>query len=462
MEREDAADGAPGGESSEQARAGAASSSAPSLKQVSSSTRLSGLDQCWGSLISGCTDCGPAHAGGRDHLQTRFCHKCRDQGICIPVNRVRVLPRELYGKVQNSASGSVWMRHRSRMLPLCRVINQTFQCTGERLVVFRTPLTEQLVDRADQQGRSESFRDGSSEACYTAATWLPAHWPQVPREIIWDDRTLHLAVSKGTLVPLNPPRTLHVASAVSSSSMVPHGDGQTMDSQQSPSVAKGMLPTDDLQSHESPCGTPAFSLVDMRKDSAEIDAELGVALEDQMPLASSTPRNTCSIHSQLVVDPFFVEGDAGAPEHKRARFSDGTWSNQHDANVEPTGNGGRGEISAAAISNVLRLCLELESELKELVRPANVAQVAGGMPSSLPSMSDTPTACSADTTVPNAPSMSDTPTACSAHTTVPNAPAREDVVRSVLLRLHHTLAETCAELRAVSPPAESRAAWQGE
>jgi hypothetical protein len=158
--------------------------------------------QCWGQLLFGSIDCDVSDLSDRRHLQNRFCLKCRTDGIRIPAERVRVLPPELDTGIANSAAG-LWLRHKSGTLPYCRVVNQTFQCSGPRLVVYCTPILSLLLPPAEQPSTSSGTASGHGQPKEQLPhnPWLPAEWPRAPAEMIGVDGCVRLVVAKGTLVP---------------------------------------------------------------------------------------------------------------------------------------------------------------------------------------------------------------------------------------------------------------------
>lgn len=155
-------------------------------------------NQCWGQMLSGAKDCGVPDSSDRRHLQSRFCLNCRTDGIRIPADRIRVQPPELNGNISNNAAG-LWMRHKSGTMPYCRVINQTFQCNGPRLVVFRTPISP----NPPMCGTSPALEKNNGQLTNSLPhnPWLPAAWPRVADEMVGADGRVHFVVAKGTLVP---------------------------------------------------------------------------------------------------------------------------------------------------------------------------------------------------------------------------------------------------------------------
>ena len=147
-----------------------------------------GGSECWGHKLSG-TRCDATKWGvsirGTSHFYMRFCAACQTEGVRIPVDRLRILDREvaqgvrarhashspapapfcgpwmhvrdpsrchpvlqisasptrgLGAGVANSTSNGIWTGHQT--LPPFRALNQTARCKGPIAVVFATKLDE--------------------------------------------------------------------------------------------------------------------------------------------------------------------------------------------------------------------------------------------------------------------------------------------------------------------------------
>ena len=147
---------------------------------------LNGVEEeqprCWGSIIAGGDGCSPDFAPGMNHLKNKFCARCRSGGVLVPAIRLKVLQAEEHDKWKNTNASGVWSGAGYRL------INQTVRCSGPRLVVFPHSLP------ADVE----------------AGGPLPEEWlisrPGCPPSV-------HLVVSKGTLVPLEVPASIALRSS---------------------------------------------------------------------------------------------------------------------------------------------------------------------------------------------------------------------------------------------------------
>lgn len=145
-----------------------------------SSATLEHLDQaCWGAQLRGDASlCTPGFAGGTAHFKNKFCQACKTGSFEIPVAHLRALPRswnpdtsalDLKLSLSNGHSVGFW-----KTLPdgegRFRFVNNTLDCAGPQLVVFRELPSPML-------------------------TWaaLPERWVE--------QGVVTLQVAKGTLVP---------------------------------------------------------------------------------------------------------------------------------------------------------------------------------------------------------------------------------------------------------------------
>ena len=136
-------------------------------------------DQCWGAKLAtarmdlGCQANGACTLGflrGKNHFKNKFCDDCRQHGVFVRVDRVRVLADDFE---HNSQGAGMWTAMASNPVVGFRVINATHKCKGPRLLVF----------------------DCAPPAAVAASL-------QAPNEAyIISERWLHLRVSNGTLVP---------------------------------------------------------------------------------------------------------------------------------------------------------------------------------------------------------------------------------------------------------------------
>ena len=137
---------------------------------------------CWGAQLRGIASrCTPGFTGGTAHFKNKFCPACKTGTFEIPVSHIRALPRswnpdtaslDLKLSLSNGHSVGFW-----KTLPdgegRFRFINNTLDCAGPQLVVFRELPSPMLA-------------------------WgvLPERWVE--------NGTVTLQVAKGTLVPRVP------------------------------------------------------------------------------------------------------------------------------------------------------------------------------------------------------------------------------------------------------------------
>lgn len=284
--------------------------------------------QCWGQLLSGSTDCGVPDMSDRRHLQSRFCLKCRTDGIRIPEERVRVLPLELHADIVNSAAG-LWMRHRSGTMPYCRVVNQTFQCNGPRLIVFRTPISSHqpavTEDLPLVRGTASALEasHGQRAGPLPHNPWIPALWPLTPDEMVGADGRVHLVVAKGTLVPrlathANPKAQPHAAAKAKTGAPEPS---------KPPRTQVGFTPVMEMRHmppHQAPL-VPAH-LAGLRGGSAE-----QCPLKSWAPPTAARPAHTAAVTTRLPSPPKAcatvapVSTAAGQAAKKRPRGAEAAW-----------------------------------------------------------------------------------------------------------------------------------------
>ena len=137
---------------------------------------------CWGAQLRGDgSQCTPGFCGGTAHFKNKFCPACKTGSFEIPVAHLRALPRswnpdtsalDLKLSLSNGHSVGFW-----KTLPdgegRFRFVNNTLDCAGPQLVVFRELPSPML-------------------------TWaaLPERWVE--------NGIVTLQVAKGTLVPRVP------------------------------------------------------------------------------------------------------------------------------------------------------------------------------------------------------------------------------------------------------------------
>jgi len=101
------------------------------------------VEVCWGSILSGgasvCEVVPPKGGAFRE----KFCARCRQRGVLVPVTRVRVPVGT--AELSNQRTAGVW-NSPSRAVPWpdYRIINQTADCTGPILVILRNECSVRL------------------------------------------------------------------------------------------------------------------------------------------------------------------------------------------------------------------------------------------------------------------------------------------------------------------------------
>ena len=148
------------------------------LQTLSSSTPT----RCWGNQlcllqnIVPCPPCEPGFVPGTGHLHKKFCAVC-SRGFHLPQALCRALPLELETAFPNQAGTSVWSLSAGTLIPETkgiryRVFNNAKKCHGPPVVLFTTQPPELA-------------------------------WARMPPEWLAPDGTMHVAVAKGTIVPVN-------------------------------------------------------------------------------------------------------------------------------------------------------------------------------------------------------------------------------------------------------------------
>ena len=105
--------------------------------------------QCWGGELSGdARHCTPGFVPGSNHLKSKWCAHCTQFGIVVAASRVRAIGTELHGTLTNGRGSGMYMHlpvqpadaaQPARAPPRYRLINQTKDCRGPRMVVFENP-----------------------------------------------------------------------------------------------------------------------------------------------------------------------------------------------------------------------------------------------------------------------------------------------------------------------------------
>ena len=111
---------------------------------------------CWGDVVSGgtlgCEALPPPSA-----FRERFCGRCRTQGVFVPASRVCVPVGEGSDEIANRHGLGFWNEPSpSSRLPAHRVVNQTSDCSGPRLVILKDELPGPLPGLAEAAALSTS------------------------------------------------------------------------------------------------------------------------------------------------------------------------------------------------------------------------------------------------------------------------------------------------------------------
>ena len=144
--------------------------------------------QCWGGELSGdATHCTPGFVPGSNHLKSKWCAHCTQFGIVVAASRVRAIGTELHGTLTNGRGSGMYMHlpvqpadaaQPARAPPRYRLINQTKDCRGPRMVVFENP---------------------------TPPPELEDLWSPMPPGVVRDGERVHLKLGQGTIIPVLPP-----------------------------------------------------------------------------------------------------------------------------------------------------------------------------------------------------------------------------------------------------------------
>ncbi|EOD04004.1 hypothetical protein EMIHUDRAFT_250723 [Emiliania huxleyi CCMP1516] len=96
-------------------------------------------EMCWGDAISGGElGCEALPPNTKNAFREHFCRRCRERGVSVPVSRVRIPVGVDSAVIVNRKTGGVWNEPtRTSHMPAFRVVNQTADCTGAKLVVLR-------------------------------------------------------------------------------------------------------------------------------------------------------------------------------------------------------------------------------------------------------------------------------------------------------------------------------------
>ena len=136
---------------------------------------------CWGLLLTGNPGCSPGFKAGTGHFKNHFCPSCARDGLRLDPAHARLLPESLRASYLNPTSHGLWATVETPGgMSAYRVVNQTAKCTGPPLILTREASSALALDSA-------------------------AAFPPIPQNYLQNGE-LHLALSKGTLVPVEPIR----------------------------------------------------------------------------------------------------------------------------------------------------------------------------------------------------------------------------------------------------------------
>ena len=131
-------------------------------------------EECWGAQLQGLRPevCGIMKDRNCRHFKSKFCEECR-WAMAVPVTHVRALTQAMGFALENRHSFGLWTTAPKRMGSFrFRIINNTKECRGSRLVVFERPPPDDVP------------------------------WAEVDPALVDDDGNVQLCVSKGTAVPI--------------------------------------------------------------------------------------------------------------------------------------------------------------------------------------------------------------------------------------------------------------------
>ena len=137
---------------------------------------------CWGAQLCGSAAlCTPDFVPGKNHLKSKWCAHCTAHGVPVAAARVRAIDASLHATLANARGIGLYTKLPTAEGVLLtapparyRLINQTKECKGARLVVFEeaAPPTE-----------------------------LEDLWAPMPPDIVRDG-WVHLRLSQGTIIPV--------------------------------------------------------------------------------------------------------------------------------------------------------------------------------------------------------------------------------------------------------------------
>ena len=95
------------------------------------------LPLCWGAQLTGTADnCSAVFVGGSNHFKNKFCTEC-SKGMQILASQVRALMPETEQIVANKKSAGFWKSAPQGLYFDFRIVNNTLDCSGPKLIVFR-------------------------------------------------------------------------------------------------------------------------------------------------------------------------------------------------------------------------------------------------------------------------------------------------------------------------------------
>ena len=145
----------------------------PGAPETTPQSSVQQAAQCWGPVLTGCdASACEGFRSGKGHFKNKFCKRC-SEGLIVPMVRVRALTPDMHRYFEKNQHTTGLWKHMEEQFGGgdMRLANNTIQCDGPWLVVFRTLPPE-----------------------------LPNGWAPIPAEWIEED-SIRFVVARGTLVP---------------------------------------------------------------------------------------------------------------------------------------------------------------------------------------------------------------------------------------------------------------------
>jgi len=155
------------------------------LEEQGSPSQPRPVMQCWGhelKVLQGHPGshplCEPCISPRSTHLKNKFCTRCQQEGLLVPVTHIRALTPELekmFNGNSTTAGFWAWGLDMSDILMRYRLINQTMRCKAPRLAVFSEPAPQLSAGM---------------------------EWGTIPMEWISSEGTIRINIANGTLSPV--------------------------------------------------------------------------------------------------------------------------------------------------------------------------------------------------------------------------------------------------------------------